>query len=924
MTWGNGVFLSRDGGKTWTHGGLAATNHIGKIAVHPREPLTAYVAALGRVWGDNPERGLFVTRDGGKTWTHTLQLDEKTGCVDVAIDPSDPQTVYATAYRVRRDAYSGGNPAEQFGPRAGIYRSRDGGKTWTRLTRGLPSRPLGRIGLAVWRKDPRAVFAVVQTDRTDTRRVAGQPPKHTAANVDVGGVFYSNDRGETWQKVNDLCPRPFYFGQVRVDPTDHRRLWVLGIPLFVSSDAGQNFSAEGARNVHVDHHDLWIDPADPQHLILGNDGGLYYSRNRGKSWTAVHNLPISQFYHVAVDRRMPYHVYGGLQDNGTWSGPSRTSSAAGILNGDWTRVLHMDGFACAVPPDDPDIVYAEGQYGRLHRVSLSGKKAVQIQPRTPKNSPPFRFNWNAPLVLSPHDGRTLYFGGSLVFRSTDRGGTWSRISPDLTLGRSTSASYSHTLTALAESPRQRGLLYAGSDDGTLHVSRNTGGSWTDLTARLPGPATRTIACLEPSPHTAATVLACIDRHWQDDYRPHLYRSDDYGRTWRRSPATCRPRGRCAWCRSDPQPGGPVRRHRVRAVCLARRGDVVAAVRPGDAAVPGVRPGGPPTRPRAGRRHARPRHLDRRRRAAAGPDAGGAGGAGTCSRSCGDPAARHRPAAGAGVLVRRPEPADRRRRPLPPRPRGRPGAAGSAGGERRGDGPAAGGCHRGRAAGRLGPAPPRRHRPERPRPAGRVHDPVAGGGGDAGPQVPRGRRRLSVAGARGVVVATRLLYPLLTQGCASNGFRGSLPCGSCWVCCAWSSGRCRRRLPGCRSWSRSSVRRTTRCGAPPRTERSRQGRPAGDQAAGQGGSRTRTASSAGSPRRRGQHRPRRQGGHPGRRRSHRRRPPAGPRGGGQGTGPAGRRCGAGAWRRRHVRHRVGRAGPGGHRGWARPARRVYRR
>ncbi len=443
VSWGNGVFVSRDAGKSWRHVGLADTHHIGRIVVHPRNPDQVFVAALGRLWAPHPRRGLFRTLDGGKTWEEVLRLDNETGCVDVVMDPSDPRTLYAAAYRVRRDVFSGGNPAVQFGPLAGIYRTRDGGTTWKRLTRGLPTRQMGRIGLAVYRKDPRVVFAVVQTDRTDIRRVAGQSPGYRTG-VETGGVFRSRDGGDSWLKINDLCPRPFYFGQIRVDPTDSQRLWVLGIPLFFSPDGGKTFNPNGARGAHVDHHDLWINPANPRHLILGTDGGLYRSLDRGAIWSAVHNLPIGQFYGIAVDMRMPYHIYGGLQDNGSWQGPSRTNNPAGILNRDWTRVLSFDGFQCQVSPDDPYTVYAEGQYGRLHRVDLRTRKSVQIQPRQRADTPAYRFNWSAPILASAHSLRTLYFGGNYLFKSTDTGNTWRIISHDLTGGaRSGGGQWSH-------------------------------------------------------------------------------------------------------------------------------------------------------------------------------------------------------------------------------------------------------------------------------------------------------------------------------------------------------------------------------------------------------------------------------------------------------------------------------------------------
>jgi photosystem II stability/assembly factor-like uncharacterized protein len=534
VSWGNGVFVSRDAGKSWKHAGLAETQHIGKLAVHPKDPDIVYVAALGRVWGPNPERGVFRTRDGGKTWEHVLRLDADTGCVDIAIDPAEPQIIYAAAYRVRRDGFSGGDPAVQFGKHAGIYATRDGGNSWKRLTRGLPSRPMGRIGLAIWRKDPRLVYAIIQTDRTNIRQVAGQPPGLSGV-VETGGIFRSTDRGETWIKVNDLCPRPFYFSKIRIDPADQRRLFVLGIPLFLSRDGGRTFSSHAGKGVHVDHHDLWINPDDPRHLILAGDGGLSYSRDGSASWQPLTNIPIGQFYGIAVDRNIPYRIYGGMQDNGSWMGPSRTDSPAGIINSDWVRILGFDGFYCQVPPDDPFTAYAEGQYGKLSRIDLRTRRGTSIAPRKPRASTPaYRFNWSAPLLLSTHDSKTLYYGGNFLFKSQDRGNTWHIISHDLTLGQPGPAKNGgHTISTIAESPVKPGVLYAGTDDGRVHVSRNDGESWVDVSKRLPDvPLDRCISRVECSPHAAGTAWLSLSRHRQDDQAAYLFRTDDYGMTWK--------------------------------------------------------------------------------------------------------------------------------------------------------------------------------------------------------------------------------------------------------------------------------------------------------------------------------------------------------------------------------------------------------
>jgi photosystem II stability/assembly factor-like uncharacterized protein len=551
VSWGNGLYRSTDGGRTWQHRGLSESHHVGRIVIHPRDPNTVWVAALGHLWGPNRERGVFKTTDGGRTWQHSLALDADTGCVDLAIDPGDPQTLYAAAYCVRRDAYAGIYPAVQFGPKAGLYRSRDGGATWARLTRGLPNRSLGRCGLAVWRKDPRVLYAVVQTDRTVTRKLEGQPPRR-GGKVETGGVFRSDDRGETWIKLNDLVPRPFYFGQVRIDPTDDRRVYVLGVPLFVSRDGGRTFRPDGARNAHVDHHDLWIDPTDPERLVLCTDGGVYHSANGGRTWEHVRNLPVAQFYGITADLRKPYRVYGGLQDNGTWGGPSRPVNPDGGTPGDWKRYLKGDGFHCVVDPGDPNTLYAEMHFGQLFRVEVGTGKRTRIQPHPPKGAAAYRFNWSSPLLLSPHDTNTLYFGGNHLFASGNRGASWRRLGPDLTHGRpGRSRSGGHTITTIAESPVQAGVLWVGTDDGRLVVSRDAGRNWTDVRARLVGvPAPRWVSRVECSPLFAGTAFVALDRHRLDDRAPYLFRTDDFGVTWKSLSAGLPPEGPVYVVRAD--------------------------------------------------------------------------------------------------------------------------------------------------------------------------------------------------------------------------------------------------------------------------------------------------------------------------------------------------------------------------------------
>ena len=533
VAWGDGVYRSLDGGKTWQHMGLKDTHHIGRIVIHPKHPEIVYVAALGHFWGPNRERGIFKTTDGGKTWEHCKYIDDNTGFVDIAMDPVEPHILYAAAYCVRRDGFSGGNPAVQFGPGAGLYKTSDGGRTWEKMVEGLPQSPLGRCGLDIYRKDPNVVYAVVQTPKTSQAASMKGPPKDQGP--EGGGVFRSDDKGRTWKYLNPLCPRPFYYGQIRIDPNDDQRIYVLGVQFHVSNDGGKTFpAAKGTKGIHPDHHALWINPKDSKHLVLGNDGGLYFSENRAASFRAIRGFAIGQFYAVAVDMRRPYRVYGGLQDNGSWGGASATTNDVGITLDDWYRVAGADGFYCQVDPTNPDVVYAEAQYGRPQRIDLKTKKGKSIQPKAAKGEPSYRFNWNTPMLLSLHNPQRLYYGGNHLFRSDNRGDKWEVISPDLTRGQpGPSKSTGHTLTTIAESPRTPGILWVGSDDGRVHVTRDGGKTWTDLTEKIPGvPADRWITRLEASHFDEGTAYMTIDRHRNDDFKPYVFKTTDFGATWK--------------------------------------------------------------------------------------------------------------------------------------------------------------------------------------------------------------------------------------------------------------------------------------------------------------------------------------------------------------------------------------------------------
>jgi photosystem II stability/assembly factor-like uncharacterized protein len=545
VSYGDGVYKSTDGGKTWINMGLKKSFQIGRILIHPNNPNIVYVGALGRLYGPNEERGLFKTSDGGKTWERILYVNEQTGVIDLRMHPTDPERLLAATYERQRDGYDVNDPAKKFGAGSGLYRTSDGGKSWQKITQGLPTCKLGRLGIDWYRKDPSVVFLLVESEKIGGSpqplaangsnggklpyldRLGGQ-----AANVqdkqgpdgfEYGGVFKSTDSGQSWTRLNSLNPRPMYFSQIRVDPNDDNYVYVLGISLHRSHDGGRTFDDEGGNGAHGDHHALWIDPRDGRHMILGNDGGFYATYDRMTNWDRLNHVAIGQFYHVAVDTRRNYRVYGGLQDNGTWGGPSRTHSATGPINEDWFRVGGGDGFRCAVDPTDPNLVYSTAQRGALRRLNLRTGETISIRP---PNARRYRFNWNTPFLLSHHNPRIYYCAGNVVFRSLDRGNDLRVISPDITATNRGSAS------ALAESPRNPDVLYVGSDDGYLWLTRNGGREWTNITKNVGLPGPRWVASIEPSRFAEGRAYVVFDGHRSDDDEPYVYMTEDFGKTWK--------------------------------------------------------------------------------------------------------------------------------------------------------------------------------------------------------------------------------------------------------------------------------------------------------------------------------------------------------------------------------------------------------
>ncbi len=585
VSWGDGVYKSTDGGKTWESMGLTDSYQIGRIVIHPTNPDVVYVAALGRLWGDNEERGLYRTTDGGKTWKCIHHVDAKTGVIELRMHPSKPKTMLMATYVRRRDGFDTNSPAIKFGKQTGLFRTTNGGNTWKRIRKGLPKSNLGRIGLDYYQDDPKIVYMILESEKIGqepedkayagingengkdgaklTRVVAKGPgakagfkrgdlvvkvgkkdvksfkdltsvfSKHAAGDkvkiqvmrkdkrvsltltfgkrskkkdakppyagrlggqteniqdqqgaggYEYGGVYRSEDGGLSWKRMNSLNPRPMYFSQIRVDPTNDQNVYVLGVSLYRSSDGGKTFKGDGGKGVHADNHALWIDPTDGRHMILGNDGGLYITWDRMDRWDHHNHVAIGQFYHVGVGPRRNYRVFGGLQDNGSWGGFARSSSGGGPTNENWMRIGGGDGFVCRVDPEDPDQLFYESQNGAMGRRNLRTGERGSIRPARPKakkgeKRKSYRFNWNTPFILSNHNSRIYYTAGNHVFRSIDRGKKLKVISPDITETERGSA------TALSESPRDADVLYVGSDDGAMWMTRDGGLNWTKPTPR---------------------------------------------------------------------------------------------------------------------------------------------------------------------------------------------------------------------------------------------------------------------------------------------------------------------------------------------------------------------------------------------------------------------------------------------------------
>lgn len=537
---GNGVYLSEDGGTTWRHMGLEETHHISRIVIHPEDPHIVYVAAMGHLHGPNPERGVFRTADFGRTWEKVLG-DDRVGVIDLVMAPGQPDVLYAATYEKERFPWH----YEVGGPGSGIWKSTDAGGTWTRLAGGLPEGRIGRIGIDVYRADPRILYAVIE----NANPLPGARPGAMRVSGGRGEVYRSDDGGETWRMTHDPDVNvggkaPYSFNILRIDPSNDQRVYVTSDALLITEDGGRTWSDRRSplfRRMFGDVRTLWIDPDDPQRIFVGSDGGVNITYDGGRTVDFLPNLPIGEIYATAVDMEDPYNIYVGLQDHESWRGP--VNGFSGLVGGieSWVTVGTGDGMYQAVDPVDSRWVYNTLQFGGHVRVDQQQATITRIQPpRRPQDEPRHRYTWTTPIVLSPHDPAVLYTAAQVVMRSPDRGDTWHEISPDLTtddpakINGAGNIQYC-TITTVAESPVERGVIWAGTDDGRVHVTRDDGATWTDLTDRLVAagaPPDYWVTRVVPSPRDAGTAFVTITGFHRDDFRPFVFRTDDHGASWR--------------------------------------------------------------------------------------------------------------------------------------------------------------------------------------------------------------------------------------------------------------------------------------------------------------------------------------------------------------------------------------------------------
>jgi len=514
---GDGVYKSTDGGKSWKCMGLKGTRHISKIQINPLNPDIVYVAATGARWGNNEERGIYRTKDGGKSWEKVLYLNDFTGMGDLVMFP-DCKTLLASSWHQYRNAWA----HLQRGPSSGLYRSDDGGDTWEKVERGFSKDTIGRTALVVAPSDPKVVYACVES------------PK--------GGLYRSDDFGQTWNLMSSKVSTSYWYGRIYVDPKNADHVYVMGMMVQESIDGGKTFKPVRIPGVHVDHHVYWFDPADANVQLLGNDGGFYSTADGGRSWKHHTILLIGQYYAISIDQSEPYRVFGGLQDNGVWGGPSRGAGGGTVSDAEVRSICGGDGFWSAVDPTDSTIAYGESQYGGIVMYDYRTGKDFYIQPQSKDKENPYRFNWNAPFIISTHPPHAIYLGGNKLLKTEDRGGHWTEVSPDISKNENLKTKTIQgmkpvlkpyaAITALAESPIKPGVIYAGTDDGNLQMTKDGGQTWVDLSGKLPMPADRFWTRLFCSVHDIGTVYAACARYYEaNDLKPYLFRSTDFGQSW---------------------------------------------------------------------------------------------------------------------------------------------------------------------------------------------------------------------------------------------------------------------------------------------------------------------------------------------------------------------------------------------------------